>query len=308
MQVSSLNICMSFVQAHRARGLSEGEAWNATAVKLVTASRAHVYLNIAAFFAVAVARRGVLEEDVGILTTAGAEDAGGVVDPLTGKRVDETPFVRVTGIDATPKAKAAPAAATRAAADVKAKRSRGRSAAARTRTPSPDEPVTCALYPILKRLCAFFILYHIQGDMAEYLRYGYFSAEQAAWIDAHVAALMLELRKDALPLVDAFGIPDFLINSPMAVHNGDVYRAYMARVKRVPEASQSAAEAAATGGAVPASRAPYFNTLLKPLLEGEDLSRACDESDVLINAAEMDDADWAAYAASIKLYDAPPPT
>jgi acyl-CoA oxidase len=289
--------CNSALEACRSKGMSDGEAWNATAVSLVAASRAHVYLNIAAFFAVAVARRGILEQEAGIITTASTQQAGSVVDPLTGKRVDETPFTRVTGVDA-----AAGEGAKRAVAGLGKGGKRGRLVIGAVAS-ADAEVVATPLYPVLKRLCDLFIVHHIQGDMAFYLRHGYFTSEHANWIDVLFNSLLTELRPDALALSDAFDLPDFIINSPMAKADGDVYRAYMDRVKKVPEATQSKDEAAASGGEVHASRAPYFNSLLKPLFEGAILMKAVEEAEVSTKAADLSDEEWAAYATSIHLYD-----
>lgn len=39
--------------------------------------------------------------------------------------------------------------------------------------------------------------------------------------------LLLELRPDAVPLVDSFGIEDYLLNSCLGRSDGDVYRALL---------------------------------------------------------------------------------
>jgi acyl-CoA oxidase len=39
--------------------------------------------------------------------------------------------------------------------------------------------------------------------------------------------LLLEIRKQAVPLTDAFDLPDFLVNSPLGKSDGDIYNAYM---------------------------------------------------------------------------------
>lgn len=300
----------------------EGEAWNANAVSLVAASRAHVYLNIAAFFSVAVARRALLEIDEGLTTAATAPDAGAVVDPLTGRRVDATPFSRVTGVDAgglathvrrLPGDDAAAARASRRAPVRRDRRGSGgkpatsaaAAAASVAATPtavgddgevSNAEVVATPLYPVLKKLCDLFVLQHIAGDASFYLRHGYFTSEHVDWIDGHVARLLLDLRSDALALVDAFTLPDVILGTPMARADGDVYRAYMQRTLAVPEATQSAAAAAASGGAVPPARAPYFESLIRPTFEGADLATAAEESSIVAAAADLTDAEWAEFA------------
>lgn len=61
--------------------------------------------------------------------------------------------------------------------------------------------------------------------------------QHVAWIDAHVLRLCAAVRGEAAGLVDAFGLSDFVIGSPLGRADGDVYRAYMARVQAVPGAA-----------------------------------------------------------------------
>ena len=49
--------------------------------------------------------------------------------------------------------------------------------------------------------------------------------------------LCAAVRAEAAGLVDAFGLSDFVIGSPLGRADGDVYRAYMARVQAVPGAA-----------------------------------------------------------------------
>lgn len=104
-----------------------------------------------------------------------------------------------------------------------------------------------------------------------------------------------------MPLVDSFNLTDFIVGTPMGKYDGDVYRAYLARVKRAPEASQSVAEAVSSSGEVAPGRAPYFSRLIKPALEGADLLQAVEEAEVAAHAADMSDREWAEYATSIGL-------
>jgi acyl-CoA oxidase len=69
-----------------------------------------------------------------------------------------------------------------------------------------------------------------------------------------VLSLCRELRGDAIALIDAFNLPDFVMNSPFGRYDGDVYVNYFARVvARNP----------------PTHPPPYFETVIKPLLQRE---------------------------------------
>lgn len=67
-----------------------------------------------------------------------------------------------------------------------------------------------------------------------------------------VRSLLGEVRPHALPLVDAFNLPDFVIESPLGRADGDVYRALFEQVKN-----------AAGASGVP----EYFNQLIRPLTD-----------------------------------------
>ena len=65
-----------------------------------------------------------------------------------------------------------------------------------------------------------------------------------------IRKLCLEIRKDAVPLVDSFNFPDFVINSPLGRYDGQVYSNYLEMVKKAPNAI-----------GVPS----YFTDYIKPL-------------------------------------------
>ena len=67
-----------------------------------------------------------------------------------------------------------------------------------------------------------------------------------------VSSLCLEIRNVAVPLVDAFALSDHIINSPLGKWDGSVYESYFAQV----QASNP-----------PHKEHPYFNRLIKPLLD-----------------------------------------
>ena len=50
------------------------------------------------------------------------------------------------------------------------------------------------------------------------------TGEQVHWARRGVHALLAAVRPDAVALVDAFGYDDYVLNSALGRHDGDVYR------------------------------------------------------------------------------------
>jgi len=236
--------------------LTEGEAWNAASVQLLAAAKAHVYYNITSMFAIAVARRREQEEA-----------------KFNKKYTD--PYYRDPAVS---RGRIVP--------------TNNKNKSATAITDKTYVPVTGPLYPILKALCDLFALSTIQDDLAAYIRGGYFTAAQATWIETAIIALNSRVRKDAVPIVDSFGITDFVINSPMGRYDGDVYRHYFSSVQahgagyqgsNIPTngttLSASSGPPALIGGngkkqptPYEYKDTPYFEQLLVPMLNGEDLA------------------------------------
>lgn len=112
----------------------------------------------------------------------------------------------------------------------------------------------------LARLRSLFVMDHLLGCLGPLLMHGTLSPTQAAWVSALHMRLCQELRRDAVPLVDAFHLSDFVLGAPLARYDGDIYPAYMKKVL-------SAAGAQAAPG-TPAAK--YWTQDILPLLEGED--------------------------------------
>jgi acyl-CoA oxidase len=74
---------------------------------------------------------------------------------------------------------------------------------------------------VLKTICDLFSLSRIEADAGWFLESGYIESNKARAIRRTVNRLCAELRGQALPLVDAFGIPDEVLGAPIAVdHSG----------------------------------------------------------------------------------------
>jgi acyl-CoA oxidase len=69
----------------------------------------------------------------------------------------------------------------------------------------------------LRKLADLFALYHLERRKAWFLENGFMSGKKARAITSHVTRLCEEVRRDAVALVDAFGIPDQCLGAPIAL-------------------------------------------------------------------------------------------
>lgn len=106
------------------------------------------------------------------------------------------------------------------------------------------------LQPVLQRLCALFGLQNMEETMTDFVESGYVSPVVARLVRDEVRQLCLEVRSEAVALVDAFNIPDFVIDSPLGRADGNIYEEYLKVVKNAPGAM-----------GVP----HYWEALIKPL-------------------------------------------
>ena len=57
---------------------------------------------------------------------------------------------------------------------------------------------------------------------------------QVRWVKARVVKLLGEIRMDAVPLVDSFGLSDYFLNSALGAEDGDYPTRMFAEVQRAP--------------------------------------------------------------------------
>ena len=74
-----------------------------------------------------------------------------------------------------------------------------------------------SLKPILKTLCDLFALSQIEKNKGWYLEHGYLEGIKSKAIRRQVNKLCWQVRKEALPLVEAFAIPDSCLAAPIAL-------------------------------------------------------------------------------------------
>ncbi|KAI9271615.1 acyl-CoA dehydrogenase/oxidase C-terminal [Phascolomyces articulosus] len=107
------------------------------------------------------------------------------------------------------------------------------------------------LKPILMDVCMLYGLYTVEENAGAFLQYEYFTPKQIEYIRAQTNVLCKAVRDQAIPLVDSFNLSDYVVNSPLGRRDGNVYVHYFDHVKR-----QN-----------PQGEHPYFNRLIKPMLE-----------------------------------------
>ena len=74
-----------------------------------------------------------------------------------------------------------------------------------------------SLRPVLESLQSLFALSRFEADRGWFLEKGYFEGVKAGAVREQVNRLLEEIRPHAVPLVDAFGIPDTLIAAPIGL-------------------------------------------------------------------------------------------
>jgi acyl-CoA oxidase len=89
-----------------------------------------------------------------------------------------------------------------------------------------------SIRPVMTRLCALYGLYTVQENAGNFLQFNHMSAQQMTFVRQQVLDLCRLVRSDAVALVDAFNLPDFLLNSPLGRYDGDVYVNYFNLVKQ----------------------------------------------------------------------------
>jgi len=109
---------------------------------------------------------------------------------------------------------------------------------------------------ILILVCQLYGCWAIEENAAFFLKYHFYTSEQMDLVSNKVTELCAELRKSVVSIVDAFCFSDHIINSPLGCASGDVYNKYFNLVRAANP---------------PAKEHPYFERLIRPLLERTSL-------------------------------------
>ncbi|KFU89148.1 Peroxisomal acyl-coenzyme A oxidase 2, partial [Chaetura pelagica] len=104
---------------------------------------------------------------------------------------------------------------------------------------------------IMKHLCDLFALHGIFSNAGIFLHDGYLSGAQMDMVTASYLDLLPVIRKDAVPLVDAFDFSDKSLNSALGSYDGQVYQRLYEWAQKSPTNTQMN---------------PAYERYLKPLL------------------------------------------
>lgn len=74
--------------------------------------------------------------------------------------------------------------------------------------------------PTLEKLAELYGLWQIEENASFFIKYGFYKGDQLDAVSDRVSQLCAEVRKDAVPLTDAFDWSDHIINSPLGVYVG----------------------------------------------------------------------------------------
>ncbi|KAF9152579.1 fatty-acyl coenzyme A oxidase, partial [Mortierella sp. AD010] len=123
------------------------------------------------------------------------------------------------------------------------------------------------LRPILTKVCLLYGLYSIEQNSGFFLQYRYFTPSQMDFVRAQVNVLCRDVRQEYIPLIDAFNLTDYMINSPLGVYDGNVYEKYFDHVKRQNPVGQ------------PHPYLPLIQSLLRREIEDDEPLEDDDEDD-----------------------------
>ena len=96
-----------------------------------------------------------------------------------------------------------------------------------------DKSVPAGAQPTLLNLFRLFSLYTMDGDGREFFNSGGVSNEQLDKLRGRTQELMLSIRPHAVNLVDAWKIPDYLLDSALGRYDGKVYEDLFNRAHRL---------------------------------------------------------------------------
>ncbi|KIV81179.1 hypothetical protein PV11_08616 [Exophiala sideris] len=88
---------------------------------------------------------------------------------------------------------------------------------------TPDPPLDASTLQIMKILFRLFALFTLDASASEFLLSKALSVERLAMVTPAIQKLMAQVRPHAVKLVDAWSIPDYLLESALGSYDGDVY-------------------------------------------------------------------------------------
>ena len=88
-----------------------------------------------------------------------------------------------------------------------------------------------ALNNILKDLCLLYANSTIKKFAASFIESNVLNSTSISILNNLILVLNKRVRKFAIPLVDAFAIPDFILISPLGKYDGNIYNSYLDAIK-----------------------------------------------------------------------------
>ncbi|KAJ2659194.1 hypothetical protein IWW48_003630 [Coemansia sp. RSA 1200] len=123
-------------------------------------------------------------------------------------------------------------------------------------------PSTSPLLPVLNKLAALLFLHTLvqhSSDLFCLPSAAAFTPAQVSQLESSLALLIEDVREQAVPLVDSFGLSDLHLNSALARSDGRIYEDYIKWAMEDPLNRDSSG---------PAIRAEWFEKYYKPVLHG----------------------------------------
>ena len=90
-------------------------------------------------------------------------------------------------------------------------------------TSSPNQSLDASTSSVMKVLFRLYALYTLDASASEFLMAGALTTDQLKQVTPRIQKLMAEVRPHAVRLVDAWSIPDYLLESSLGRFDGDVY-------------------------------------------------------------------------------------
>jgi acyl-CoA oxidase len=109
---------------------------------------------------------------------------------------------------------------------------------------------------IIRKLCSLYAMYWMVQGSGEFMTDGYMTPYHISLARSLLYSLLAEVRKEAVPLVDAFDVPDEILNSALGRYDGDVYTHLYQWAQRAPRNKKKVHDV----------YHKYFKKLLKPKL------------------------------------------
>ncbi|KAJ2802227.1 hypothetical protein H4R20_003363 [Coemansia guatemalensis] len=125
-------------------------------------------------------------------------------------------------------------------------------------------PAGSPLLPTLNKLASLLFLYVLEQHSSDLFRLpgrAAFSTAQVAEVERLLAEIIEDVREQAVPLVDAFGVSDMRLNSALARSDGKVYENYLQWAMEDPLNKD---------GSGPAIRKEWFKKYYEPVLHAAD--------------------------------------